>query len=576
MNPCIGILAETKSVWERRVSLSPIDCKKLIEKGIKIIVQPSMTRCFIDSDYSDIGAEISNDLSQANIILGIQSPELSNLLENKTYLFFSHTQKGQNFNPSLLEKILEKKIRLIDYECIKTKENSLNYINYKRAVSFGKIAGIAGTVNILKGIGELLLSRNISTPFIFSKLAHMYSSVENAKENLITVGKLIQEQYLLESLCPFIVGIIGNGRVSSGVLEALECLPHIKITPKELLEGKFEKRRDLIYICIFKPEDIYSKIEEKNEKDNYLEYNNTKNEDFLNFDKKGLYKNPEKYVCNFTSKYLKYLTAIINCIYWEPAFPRVLSKNGLNDFVINNNLKLLGISDISCDLNGSIEILTEYTNFRKPFFIYEPVTKSIIFDIDQSTKEAIIYHAIPNLASSFPEDASEYFSNLLLPFMENLAFSEYPKNSNIDLSIKNDNQNNFINFDIPEELFRACITSNGTLTPRYRNIFRKMEEKTKLVTLQEKDDKPYFASIKATGHIFDSGFFHELVNIFPKYEVTHKVNYLRIGDDLDFMSVFYFDVFGYSKDRIKVFLDYINESKIKYKFESDLMKTNIY
>ena len=108
MNPCIGILSETKSVWERRVSLSPTDCKKLIEKGIKIIIQPSMTRCFTDSEYQEIGAEISKDLTPSNIILGIQGPEATNLIEKKTYLFFSHTQKGQNCNPALLEKILEK------------------------------------------------------------------------------------------------------------------------------------------------------------------------------------------------------------------------------------------------------------------------------------------------------------------------------------------------------------------------------------------------------------------------------------------------------------------------------------
>jgi alpha-aminoadipic semialdehyde synthase len=572
MIACIGILAETKSVWERRVSLSPTDCKKLIDKGIKIIVQPSMTRCFIDSDYSDIGAEISNDLSKANIILGIQSPEISNLLENKTFLFFSHTQKGQTCNPTLLEKILENKIRLIDYEFIKKNENC--FIHAKRAVSFGKIAGVAGTINILKGIGELLLSRNISTPFVYSKLAHMYTSVENAKDNLITLGKLIKEQYLFDSLCPFVIGVIGTGRVSLGVMEALECLPHIKITPKELLEKTLEKRRDLIYICTFKPEDIYTRIDEKNQD---IENNNNKNEDSLysNLNKKELFNNPEKYSCNFTSIYLKYLSAIINCIYWEPAFPRVLSKNGFNDFVMNNNSKLLGISDISCDLNGSIEILTEYSNFRKPFFIYEPVTKKIISEIDKSTKEAIIYHAIPNLASSFPEDATEYFSNLLLPFIEKLAHSEYPQISNQHFIAEKDNDKDNIISDLPEELSRACITSNGTLTPRYRNIIRKMEEKTKLITLSEKDDKLYYASIKVIGHIFDSGFFNELIGIFPKYEVTHKVNYLRIGDDLDFISVFYFDVFGATKEIIKVFLDYINESDKKYKVESHLMKTNI-
>jgi len=589
---CIGILAETKNVWERRVSLTPSDCIILIQKGIRIIVQPSMTRCFSDSEYQECGAELNKDLSEANLILGIQYPEFSNLQENKTYMFFSHTRKGQTDNPALLENVLEKKIRLIDYECIK--EKSDNFIAAKRLVSFGKIAGVAGTINILKGIGELLLSRNISTPFLYTKLAHMYCSEKDAKENIVTIGKYIQEQFLPEHLSPFTIGVLGNGRVSSGVMEALECLPHIKLTPQELLNGELEKRRDLIYIVLFKPEDLYVKSgspirknsltddsekkspkkEENTDSPSYFSSRKTSEEDMARYsksnfsfrcnsslDKKDLFQNPENYYCNFNDIYLKYFHCIINCLYWESSFPKIFTKDNLRMHVTQHDSKVLAISDISCDLNGAIEILTEYTSFRKPFFIYEPVTKNIIYDIDQATKEGIIYHAIPNLASSFPEDASYIFSNLLLPFVETLSKSKYP--------VKFEEQT-----DLPDELIKACVTSNGVLTPKYRNIFRNTEEKARSLISQEKQEKPYFAKFKLKGHIFDSGFFHELINIFPKYEIGHKIGYLKIGENCDFPSVFYFDVFSQNKENIKAFQNYLEEKKNQFNFEMDLMKTN--
>ncbi len=552
-----------------------------MEKGIKIIIQPSNTRCFSDSEYQECGVEINKDLSNSNLILGIRNPDLSNIYQENTYMFFSHTRKGQSDNPSLLEKILEKKIRLIDYECIK--EKSDNFLNAKRLVSFGKFAGVAGTINILKGIGELLLSKNISTPFVFTKLAHMYCNEKNAKENIVILGKYIQEQYLPEDLCPFTIAVLGNGRVSSGVMETLECLPHIKLTPKDLLNGNFEKRRDLIYIVLFKPEDLYVKIRSpEDNKKNFPLKDTKKSRSFtkdsfgrrqtiddeyffaegnITFNKNELYQNPENYYCNFSDKYLKYFHCIINCLYWESCFPKILTKDDIRSYVTTYDSKLLAISDISCDLNGAIDILTDYTSFRKPFFIYEPVSKRIIYDIDQATKEGIIYHAIPNLASSFPEDASNCFSKLLLPFIEKLAFSKYPS--------KFEDQN-----DIPDELKEACIANYGILTPKYRNLFINAEEKTRILSIQEKSEKPYYANFKIKGHIFDSGFFHEMINILENYDVGHRMGYLKIGENCDFPSVFYFDIYAQEKENIKAFQAYLEENKVKYDIEIKLMKTN--
>ena len=130
-NKAIGIRRENKNKWERRVALVPEDCKKLIEQGIKIILQPSSLRCFTDKQYSEVGVEISEDISSANVIIGVKEVPLDCLLPNKTYLYFSHTIKGQPANMPALNEILKKKIRLIDYECIKEKESKEKENNEK-------------------------------------------------------------------------------------------------------------------------------------------------------------------------------------------------------------------------------------------------------------------------------------------------------------------------------------------------------------------------------------------------------------------------------------------------------------
>ena len=115
----IGIRRENKNKWERRVALTPEFCKLLINKGIRIIVQSSKLRCFTDKQYSESGCEIKEELSEANVILGVKEVPLMLLIENKTFFFFSHTLKGQPQNMPLLRECLKKNIRLVDYECIK-------------------------------------------------------------------------------------------------------------------------------------------------------------------------------------------------------------------------------------------------------------------------------------------------------------------------------------------------------------------------------------------------------------------------------------------------------------------------
>ena len=122
MNISIGIVRETKSIWEKRTPLIPSDIKSLNSKyPVSFYIQPSEKRIFSNDEYADAGATIQEDLSNCSIIVGIKEVKIKDLLDGKIYTFFSHTIKGQDYNMEMLKKIIDSKIKLIDYEKIEVK-----------------------------------------------------------------------------------------------------------------------------------------------------------------------------------------------------------------------------------------------------------------------------------------------------------------------------------------------------------------------------------------------------------------------------------------------------------------------
>ena len=94
----LAVLREAR-VDENRAPFSPTQISNLLDKfsNLKIIVQPSKKRCFKDEDYLKAGAQISDDLRSADIIFGVKEVDISTLIKDKTYLFFSHTSKVRQY-----------------------------------------------------------------------------------------------------------------------------------------------------------------------------------------------------------------------------------------------------------------------------------------------------------------------------------------------------------------------------------------------------------------------------------------------------------------------------------------------
>jgi len=242
--PCLAIRRETVNAWERRAPLAPKHVKSLIEKGIKVLVQPFDNRAYSHEEYVKAGAIIREDLSEAQLVMSVKQVKIEDLLHNKTYAFFSHTIKGQTENMPMLDVILKRKIRLIDYERICDSDG-------KRLVMFGKWAGYAGFLDILHGLGKRLkiLGHN-NNPFEKIFMAHNYFDSKEAIEALNECGKEILNGCLPNEHGPIIFVFTGTGNVSQGARELFKHLPHEYVEPDKLSEIVKNGNMNKIYGCI--------------------------------------------------------------------------------------------------------------------------------------------------------------------------------------------------------------------------------------------------------------------------------------------------------------------------------------
>ena len=428
MNISIGIVRETKSIWEKRTPLIPSDIKNLISKySVNFFIQPSEKRIFSNDEYADAGATIQEDLSNCSTIFAIKEIPIDFFEYGKTYVFFSHTIKGQKYNMPMLKKMMDLKCNLIDYEKIADKQGY-------RLVFFGKFAGLAGMVDTLWAFGQRLNSKNIDTPFNEIKQTIHYKNLDEIKEHLKKIGKKIQLNGLPESLTPLIIGFAGYGNVSKGAQEILDILPEEEISPKEMKKIYDNPSNKCIYKVVFKEEDMVEPISSND-----------------SFDLQDYYQHPKKYQSIF-ERYIPHLTILMNCIYWNTQYPRLVTK----DFLKKNyteRLSLQVIGDISIDINGAIEFTEKATTPDNPVFVYNPLSDTIK---DGYIDEGVVVMGIDNLPCELPRESSHAFSNVLHTFTPEIVKADFTQD--------------FDNCNLPPSIKKAVILYNGKLTPDYQYI----------------------------------------------------------------------------------------------------------
>ncbi len=432
MGNLIGIRHEDKYDCERRAPLTPYHVKKLTDKyGLKIAVQRSERRIFDDEEYTAAGAKLADNLSDCNVIFGVKEMPVSFFEPNKTYIFFSHIIKGQKYNMPMLARMMELKCNLIDYEKISDERN-------QRLIFFGRYAGLAGMINTLWATGKRLEKEyGLITPLINLKQAHKYPSLLEAEKEISSVGQQIIEKGFPKNILPLTIAFTGSGNVSKGAQEILSLLPVKEIFPEELLHLKDKKHipDNIIYKVVFNEEDMFAPIDPSKR-----------------FDLEEYYNLPNKYYSIF-EKYLPDLTVLMNCMYWDEKYPKILTKKFLHKEANKGNMKLKVVGDITCDINGSVEITVKSSTIENPVFIYNPDNGNTI---DGFKGSGVLNMAVDILPSELPYDASMEFGNLLMDFVKPLAMADY------DLP--------FVEIDLPLALKKALILHKGELTPDYTYI----------------------------------------------------------------------------------------------------------
>uniref|UniRef100_A0A8C2Q3B3 Aminoadipate-semialdehyde synthase n=1 Tax=Cyprinus carpio TaxID=7962 RepID=A0A8C2Q3B3_CYPCA len=424
----IAIRREDVNVWERRAPLAPRHVREITAAGHKVLVQPSNRRAIHDRYYEKAGAVIQEDISEASLIVGVKRPPEEKVYPHKTYAFFSHTIKAQEANMGLLDDLLKKEVRLIDYE-------KMVDPNGYRIVAFGQWAGVAGMINILHGLGLRFLALGHHTPFMHIGMAHNYRNVSQAIQAVRDCGYEISLGLMPKSIGPLTFVFTGTGNVSKGAQDIFNELPCEYVEPHELKEVSESGDMTKVYGTVISRH--HHLIRKSDGLYDPLEYEN----------------HPELYTSHFRETVAPYTTCLINGIYWDPHTPRLLRRLDAQRLirpVIPASSspdhgcpalphKFLAICDISADTGGSIEFMTECTTIEKPFCMYDANQH---IDHDSVEGNGILMCSIDNLPAQLPIEATEYFGDRLFPYIWEMA----------------------------------VITSNGKLTPKFEYI-QKLRER---------------------------------------------------------------------------------------------------
>ncbi len=420
----IGIRREDKSKWEARIPLVPRDLRYLQNHhDVVFHVQPSDQRAYSTGELEAAGVTIADDLSDCPIIMGVKEIPSTRLEPNKTYVFFSHTIKGQPYNMAMLRRLMNLGCNLIDYERVMDD-------NGQRLVFFGIHAGLAGMIDTLWALGQRLDRRGLHTPLADLKQALHYRSLAEAENHLRAVADRCRDTEALAPLGPVIIGVTGYGRVSQGAQQICDILrpETLRVTelvdPDDLTAGAF-------YKVVFEEQHLVVR------------------RDGGPFDLQEYFRSPELYEGCF-AQYLPSLTVLVNCIYWEEKYPRLVLKDDLHALFSGSEPKLQVIGDISCDIEGSIEATVRPTDPGAPVYVFD-VDKGLARDGFEGRGPVIM--AVDILPTELPRDASETFSAALKPLVPGLAASD-PSGS-------------FDEWALPTPLKRAVVLHKGKLTPDY-------------------------------------------------------------------------------------------------------------
>jgi alanine dehydrogenase len=359
-----GIVKERKNPPDRRVVFTPEELVRLQQQHPEVTVQveSSDIRVFSDENYSKLGIEVAEDISDCDVFFGVKEIPVDALLPNKKYFFFSHTIKKQSHNQKLLRAILDKNIELYDHETIVDANN-------KRLIGFGRYAGIVGAYNGFRAFGIKYDLFNLPK-----------AETLKSKEDLVARLKR-------QTLPNIKIVLTGHGKVGMGAKEILDGMKIKQVSTNDFLTKIYSQA-------------VYTQID-------VLDYN--KRLDGQVLDKTDFYINPQEYTSNF-ERFTKVADIFMAGHFHANGSPDILTLEMLK----KSDLKIKVVADISCDVEGPIASTLRASTIAEPFYGFLPIENK---EVPYTHPGSIMVMSVDNLPCELPKDASEGFGEM---FMEHV------------------------------------------------------------------------------------------------------------------------------------------------------------
>nr|XP_019046253.1 alpha-aminoadipic semialdehyde synthase [Kwoniella bestiolae CBS 10118]OCF25183.1 alpha-aminoadipic semialdehyde synthase [Kwoniella bestiolae CBS 10118] len=405
---------DPKRIWERRTALTPDAIKGLLSEPsqadqLQVEVESCGRRCFSDQLYAQAGAKIVPSLSgDVDVVLGIKEPPLEDVHKliasgkegkERKWMMFSHTHKGQTYNTPLLAAFLSpsKGQILIDHELLTAPSTGKDGRPTRaRVAAFGWYAGAVGAGEALSMTGIALLKRGIASPLLHLARPYAAGTLAEFKASLRKCGEIVRSSPASETngQGPIVIGVTGAGNVSTGAKEMLDEL-NVEWVKAEDLAGLRDAPNNRMYACMI-PTSSY-----------------IVGKSGAAYDRTAYYKSPDQYKSLFAEKIAPYLTTIINGVGWSSTFPRTISNSDLPLFLgasdEGQKQKLVAVQDITCDKEGGLEFVNQFTTIDEPYF---------------EGPGGILISSIDILPTELAADASAHFSSKILPYVRMALFPD--------------------------------------------------------------------------------------------------------------------------------------------------------
>ncbi|MEM8962430.1 MAG: hypothetical protein AAGD38_13185 [Acidobacteriota bacterium] len=436
MRTTLAIRREDKNRWERRTPLVPADVRRLVDEGLRVLVEPSDLRIYDDASYRAAGAELTDDLSPADVVFAVKEIPAERIHPDKTYAFFAHVIKGQEHNMPLLRHLLDQRATLVDYELITDDRG-------RRLVLFGREAGQAGMIDALALLGKRWAHEGLDTPLTELDAAYTYSDRAAAEAHLDTIAATWRRQPpQLDAAAPFVVAIAGRGNAGQGAEQILDRLPVEEIAPADLptLATRAAGVTDRIFKVVLRREHLFRPTAGGA------------------YDAAEYSQHPDRYTGALVDL-LPHITVLMSCIFWAPEYPRLFTRADARQLWQSGARKLRLIGDVTCDIDGAFETTYRATSPDAPAYVFDPEHDTFRDDVDAS---GILILAVDNLPCELPRDASDQFSRALSPFVPALVRADY--------------QQPYEALGLPAEVQRALITHRGDLAPDHAHLAQAMAD----------------------------------------------------------------------------------------------------